>query len=91
MKSLLVVVLSLISAGGVSAQVTEAWVARYNGPASTPDAAHALALDTSGNVYVTGESTGLGTGLDFATLKYDSGGNPLWVARYDGPASGNTR
>jgi hypothetical protein len=66
----------------------ELWVASYDGPASSVDVADALAVDGSGNVYVTGRSDGSGTGFDYATIKYDSDGNELWAARYDGPASG---
>jgi hypothetical protein len=65
----------------------ELWVATYDGPTGGFDEAWALATDSSGNVYVTGESVGSGTGLDYATVAYDSSGNELWVARYDGPAS----
>jgi uncharacterized delta-60 repeat protein len=64
------------------------WAARYNGPANANDAAVAVATDKSGNAYVTGYSQGVGTGDDYATLKYDPQGNQLWVARYNGP--GNT-
>jgi hypothetical protein len=64
----------------------ELWVARYNGPANGPDGANALVLDNAGNVYVTGNSTGIGTGYDYATVKYDPQGNLIWVARHDGPA-----
>jgi hypothetical protein len=69
----------------------ELWVKRYNGPANSYDNASALAIDESGNVYVTGESGGSGTGDDYATVKYDTNGNELWVKRYDGPASGDDR
>jgi len=65
----------------------ELWVARYDGPGNYTDEAFAMALDGSGNVYVTGQSTGIGTYLDYATIKYDSSGNELWVARYDGPGN----
>ena len=65
----------------------ELWVARYNGPDSSADIAYALSVDTSGNIYVSGESAGSGTGTDYATIKYDSNGNELWVARYNGPGN----
>ena len=64
------------------------WVACYVGPGQQEDRATSMALDASGNVYVSGKSTGTNTGFDFATLKYDGAGNQLWVARYDGPAHG---
>src|SRR6266498_491711 len=65
--------------------VEQAWVARYNGPGNLDDGAHAIVGDSSGNVYVTGQSLGLGTGYDYATIKYDSAGQEQWVARL--PAS----
>jgi len=61
----------------------ELWVARYNGPADYDDQVHAIAIDNSGNVYVTGSSTGIGTGWDFATIKYNLNGIEQWVARYN--------
>jgi len=65
------------------------WVARYNGPQDASDEIAALAVEDSGNVYVTGGSDGYpGTDYDYATIKYDTNGNELWVARYDGPAGG---
>ncbi len=63
----------------------ELWVARYNGPGNGWDRASSLALDNSGNVYVTGESRGSGINFDYATVKYDSLGNQLWAVRYNGP------
>jgi uncharacterized delta-60 repeat protein len=59
------------------------WVKRYNGPGNFADRAVAIAVDAAGNVYVTGESWGIGNYQDYATIKYDAGGNELWVARYN--------
>ncbi len=66
----------------------ELWVARYNGPGNGVDLAHAIDVDTAGNVYVTGSSMGVGTHSDYVTLKYSTAGEELWMARYDGPGSG---
>jgi hypothetical protein len=45
-----------------------------------------MKMDALNNVYITGRSMGL-FNLDFATVKYDSAGNLVWVARYEGPAN----
>jgi hypothetical protein len=62
----------------------QAWLASYNGPGNASDGAAAIAVDSAGNVYVTGESFGSGTDKDYATIKYDPTGTELWVARYNG-------
>ncbi|RPI64896.1 MAG: hypothetical protein EHM44_02335, partial [Ignavibacteriales bacterium] len=68
----------------ISAQVTEEWVARYNGPGDLSDNSRDLAVDSDGNIYVTGSSYGGSTNWDYATIKYDSAGNEQWVQRYSG-------
>lgn len=62
------------------------WTARYNNSAvNSHDQAYNLAVDDSGNVYVTGGSFGNGTERDFLTIKYNSDGDTLWTRRYNGP------
>lgn len=70
---------------------TVAWTNFYNGPGNGTDRAYGLAVDGGGNVYVTGESAGAGSGYDFATLKYLPNGTPAWTNRFDGPSNGHDR
>jgi uncharacterized delta-60 repeat protein len=65
----------------------ELWIVRYNGPGNRSDSATAIAVDNNGNVYVTGYSVGQGTFSDYATIKYNSEGQVVWVARYNGPCN----
>jgi hypothetical protein len=64
------------------------WTNRYAGPGNGGDYASALALDDSGNVFVTGHSVGTGSSYDYATIKYSSTGVPLWTNRYNGLGNG---
>jgi len=63
------------------------WAKRYNGTGKGDDEASALAVDTQGNVYVTGYSTGVNSSADYTTIKYSAAGEPLWVKRYNGPGN----
>ena len=66
------------------------WTATYNGLGNGNDTALGIVIDKSGNIYITGYSYGGPiTKYDYATIKYDSNGNQLWVARYNGPTNGN--
>lgn len=62
------------------------WVARYDGPKHANEDAVAITVDTAGNSYVTGASSG--SYDDYATVKYDCDGAELWVARYASPGNG---
>ncbi|MDD2890672.1 MAG: SBBP repeat-containing protein [bacterium] len=62
------------------------WAKRYNGPEDNHDKAYAIAIDNSGNVYITGESS-LYSGT-YATIKYNSSGDTMWVRRYSAAGKG---
>jgi len=55
------------------------WEARYDN--GDEDIATAIAVDSAGNVYVTGASEG-GPNYDYATVKYNPSGGQEWVTRY---------
>lgn len=65
------------------------WGKSYNGPANGTEWVRDMVFDLQTNVLVTGGSPGSGSGVDFATVKYDSDGNEKWVQRYNGPSNGD--
>src|SRR5574341_1986301 len=64
------------------------WVRRYNEPGNFQDVPTASAVDSSGNLYVTGYSVGSGN-YDYATIKYATNGDTMWVRRYNGTPDDN--
>src|SRR4030095_13425054 len=70
---------------------TQLWVRRYNGPGNGSDEATKIALDGFGNIYVTGKSTGAGSGEDYTTIKYNYLGAEQWVSFYNGPGNSNDK
>jgi uncharacterized delta-60 repeat protein len=65
------------------------WVTRYNGSGNNNDIATSIAFDILNNVYITGESSGAGSSIDFVTIKYNAAGVEQWNERYNG--SGNAQ
>jgi hypothetical protein len=64
------------------------WLKKYHGLSPTAsDFARSICIDGSDNVYITGHSQGFGTGFDYVTLKYNSGGILNWVHRYNAAAN----
>ncbi len=73
---------------GYSGAGVPLWTNRYTGPTHSEDKARALAVDSGGNIFVTGLTSGYsGTGTDYVTIKYSGSGVPLWTNRYNGPAN----
>jgi hypothetical protein len=66
------------------------WTNRYNGPANGEDFPNAIAVDKSGNVFVTGYSSN-GSNDDYATIKYSADGVSLWTNHYNGLGNGDAR
>jgi len=60
------------------------WTRRYDGPDSQGDLVKGLALDATGNVYVTGTSQ-TNSGYNYVTIKYAADGGEGWAIRYAGP------
>ncbi|HEY0867281.1 MAG TPA: SBBP repeat-containing protein [Fimbriimonas sp.] len=67
---------------------TRLWRSRYNNSYGRYDAAHAIDIDASGNVFVTGESMDWLGSINYITLKYNSAGRERWGKRYTGPFYG---
>lgn len=65
------------------------WIARYNGTADGIDDANDIAVDDYGNVYVTGQSQGAGSGYDYVTIKYNPNGDSVLVRRFNYMVSSN--
>ena len=66
----------------------EQWSAKFDGFASSRATVEDLAIDSSGNVYVTGYYTSSGSSTSYATVKYDPDGLELWVNSYDSDPAG---
>ena len=66
----------------------EVWVQRYNGPDNGEDQPVAIAVDTAGNVIVSGYSHSSTTSDDIVTIMYAPDGSQRWLQRFDGPTGG---
>ncbi len=62
------------------------WTATYNAPDSLADKGKAIIVDASGNVYITGYSSGATTNKDAVTIKYNSSGAQQWASTFNNNA-----
>lgn len=63
----------------------EIWTSRYNYFTNQDNFVTDVAIDNSGNVYVTGECIYTGTATFYLTNKYNSSGNLVWTRSYIAP------
>ncbi|MDH4207542.1 MAG: SBBP repeat-containing protein, partial [Anaerolineae bacterium] len=67
---------------------TQKWVRRYTSSGYADDGALDIALDSNGNVIVTGFTTTKGSGFDYLTIKYSPSGTAIFTKGYNGPGDG---
>lgn len=75
--------------GMARGDVKEDWVRRYHGQAGSFNSPRAQAIDSHGNVYVTGFTTEPFIISRWVTIKYGPSGRKIWLRRYTGPNLSN--
>lgn len=68
------------------------WTYTYNGSGNTSDdKGYGIAVDNTGNVYVTGTASMTGDGYDIVIIKLSSSGQQLWAYTYSGEGAGEDK
>ncbi len=63
------------------------WWRYYDGTGHFQDLVSSMAIDSQNNIIIAGKSFGVERTFDYTTLKYDTSGNLLWEARFNGGSS----
>jgi uncharacterized delta-60 repeat protein len=80
MKNYIVLFLFLTLLVSLNGQVDTAWTRRWTSTvAGGSDYVYGLAVDSDGNVYITGASDYLGSTPDLLIIKYNSAGDTVWT------------
>ena len=67
------------------AQVSLDWASRYSNTPGVTEVLNAMALDSSGAIYVAGYADGGNQANDVLIVKLNQAGDTVWTRRYDGP------
>jgi hypothetical protein len=78
-------VLSYSSSGSLN------WSNSYNGTGNGEDKAFGIAVDESGNTYITGHSMTSEPNYDYVTLMVNSSGSIAWTSSYNGTGNGDDK
>ena len=71
-----------------NSSAVQQWVTIFNTPQNYLDDVNAMALDASGNIYLTGSIVKGSFEYDYLTVKFNASGVALWSTTYNGTANG---
>ena len=77
-----------IQTAKLSSTLVSKWTKTFDGQ-GLDDEANDIGVDIYGNIFITGQTRKLNTGIDFITKKYNRAGTELWSNRY--PADSETK
>ncbi len=84
------ILVSALPICSLQSQLSKEWSSQFNGTAAANDEVDATALDSHGNFYVAGLSSGA-AGYTAVLIKYDSSGTTAWTTPLTGPGDMNDR
>ena len=88
--SILLVILFFLFCGTIfGAEGDVVWTRTHNGPANNYDQGKGIAVDGSGNVYVTGSEYVIVEQANIWVRKYDSDVDVVWTRTHNGTANGS--
>ena len=88
----ILIAIFIITHSALYSQYKTMWGSFYSSTGNfSIDKAQLVASDKQNNIVVTGVTNLSGNGDDITTIKYDSKGNQLWIAVFDGTGSYNDR